>query len=123
MMSRSAASGYAFGIYALVLGASVVAAPNAVIGLVGLAPTSEVWLRVAGVLAAAIGYYYLRACAAEDRSFLRGSVHGRLGTALAFGAFVALRLAPWQLLLFAAVDLPTAIWTAWALRSDERGAT
>jgi hypothetical protein len=109
-----------FGIYLAALGAAVVVVPNLVLGIVGIAATREVWIRVAGVLACAIGYYYLRAASVDDRPFFRWTVHARLCVPPAFGAFVALGWAPPQLLLFAAPDLAGAIWTALALRRDAR---
>src|SRR5205814_280228 len=119
-VSRSAASALGFGIYLVLLGAAVVVAPNGLLGLFGFVPTREVWIRVAGLLAAAIGYYYLRGAGMEDRPFFRWSIHGRLFAAGGFGALVALKLAQPQLLLFAAVDLAGATWTTLALRADAR---
>jgi hypothetical protein len=117
-VSRTATSGVVFGIYLVLLGAAVAIVPNLVLFIVGMPAPREVWIRVAGFLAGAIGYYYLRAASLDDRPFFRWTVHARLCVPPAFGAFVALGLAPWQLLLFAAPDLAGAIWTALALRAD-----
>ena len=118
-MSRSSLSMFVFGLYLVAVGIFVIVAPNVLLGWVGLPPARDVWIRVAGVLAAAIGYYYLRAVRDEARSFYRGTVHARLPVPVCFGVFVALVWAKPMLLLFAAVDLAAATWTALALRLDE----
>jgi hypothetical protein len=107
-----------FGIYLMAIGAAVVLIPNVVLGLLRVVPTNEVWIRVAGSLAAAIGYYYVRAAMLDYRPFFRWTVHARLCFLSLCAAFVLLRLAPWQLLIFAAPDLAGALWTAAALRQD-----
>jgi hypothetical protein len=45
-MSSSARSIYFFGIYIACLGALLIFLPNALLGLVNLPPTEEVWIRL-----------------------------------------------------------------------------
>src|SRR5439155_10870141 len=96
-------------------------APNVLLGSVGL-HAGEVWIRVVGVLAAAIGYYYVRAARIELRAFFAWSVHARMGVPVLFLAFVAAGLVGPALLIFAAIDLAAALWTWSALRADARDA-
>src|SRR5262245_40571723 len=119
-MTRAAVSMLVFGVYLVALGLVVMIAPNLVLRLVGIAPTGEVWIRVAGYLAFAIGYYYLRAARGDVRPFFGWTVQARLLVPPLFAAFVLLRLAGRPLLLFAAPDLAGALWTALALRADAR---
>jgi hypothetical protein len=62
-MSRAAISIKAFAVYAFVVGAGLVVAPNGMLGVFGIPHTTEVWIRVVGVLAFNIGAYYW--CAAK----------------------------------------------------------
>lgn len=69
-----------------------------------------------GWLAGILGYCYVRAAAAQLTMFFAWTVHARLGVLVAFGAFVALGLAPPVLILFGLIDA-AALWTWSALRS------
>ncbi len=117
-MSRAATSIRVFGIYLIFLGAAVIAAPNLVLALFGLPPTSEVWLRVVGLLAAILGFYYVQAARHDLVPFYRASVPARVAAFLGFVAFVLFGLVKAPLILFGAVDLLGAGWTFFALRSS-----
>ncbi len=54
-MSRAAFTVKAFGVYLLLLGAALVFVPNLLLSLLGMPPTTEVWIRVVGVLVFNIG--------------------------------------------------------------------
>jgi glycopeptide antibiotics resistance protein len=105
-----------FGIYLLALAAALMVAPNAFLGLFGVPETTDVWVRVVGMLAGFLGYYYLRAVAAGMSELYAWTVPARMSVLAFFGAFVALGLAPPSLLLFAAVDAAAAVWTWLAIR-------
>ncbi len=115
-MSRAARSVFIFGLYLIVFGGTVLVAPNAVLGVMGLQPTAEPWLRVAGMFMVFFGYYYCRAARAEMRAFLRWTVEVRLAVPFVFAALVATHVAPWLLLPFGFVDAAAALWTAWCLQ-------
>jgi len=116
-MSPAARSIRAFGLYAVLLGAVLLVAPNVLLGLFGLAPTSEVWIRVVGMLVAFLGVYYQVAAATEHAAFMATTVLVRGSIPLFFLVFVGAGWVEWPLLVFAAVDLAGAVWTGMALRS------
>lgn len=68
-MSKSAFSVKAFGIYLLVLGVGLAFAPNLLLSAFGMPVTSEVWIRVVGVLVFNIGIYYIYAARCEAKAF------------------------------------------------------
>jgi hypothetical protein len=117
-MGRGAFSVFVFGIYLFAVGVSLVVVPNAFLGVAGLPPTGEVWIRVVGVLVLCIATYYTLAARAGITAFLRWTVGVRVGVTVLFTAFVALRLVAAPLLVFAVIDLAGAVWTALALRAD-----
>ena len=119
-MSKAAVSVFVFGIYLYAVGALLVAAPNRFLGLSGLPPTSEVWVRVVGVLVLCLATYYTLAARAGLRAFLAWTVPVRAAVVVFFAAFVVLRLVGPQFLVFGVVDLLGAGWTALALRADVR---
>lgn len=115
-MSYPARTVFAFGCYLLVLGAALILFPNAVLDLFGVAPTVEVWIRVAGMLVLIRGAYDVLAALAELRQYIGWSVPLRASVVFFFSAFVLLGYAPPILLLFGLVDLACAAWTWVALR-------
>lgn len=119
-MNGAATSIRVFGIYLMLLGPVVIAAPNVVLALFGLPPTSEVWLRVVGLLAAILGYYYVQAARHGLLPFYRASVPARAMAFLGFVAFFLLRFVKPPLILFGVVDLSGAAWTFFALRSSPK---
>ena len=117
-MSKSAASVMVFGIYLVVIGLGFLIMPNTVLGLLGVATTTEPWIRVVAVLLLILAYYYIQTARKEDKTFFRWTVHGRASVIVFFAAFVVLGFAPPILIMFGVVDLFAAIWTALALRSE-----
>ena len=119
-MSKSAVSIFAFSFYLFILGTVLVVIPNVLLSLFGIPKTDEVWLRVVGMLVIFLGYFYNHAARQEYTSFFRCTVHERIGVLVFFVAFVALGLAPAQLILFGVIDAAAAVWTAFALRADRQ---
>jgi len=111
-----------FGVYLVALGLPLIVIPNVLIGLFGFPPTNEPWIRVAGVLAFVLGFYYVRLGRTDDRRFFELTIPARLAVVGFFAAFVILGLASPILLAFGCVDLAGTLWTALALRADVREA-
>jgi hypothetical protein len=118
-MSKSGLSVFVFGLYLLVLGIVLVVAPNFLLGLFSIPNTTEVWIRVAGMLVLFLGTYYTLASRSGMTSFFRWTVYVRSSVILFFIAFVLLGFVKPQLILFGVIDLLGAIWTGFALRSQK----
>ncbi|MEO7391166.1 MAG: hypothetical protein ABIU58_03265 [Ramlibacter sp.] len=117
-MTPSAFSLAVYGIYLLANGVGLAIAPSVLLALLGLPPTEEPWIRVLGLVAGEIGFYFLFAARKGISSFFPATVYGRGAATLVFLALVVFKLGPVQLLLFAAVDLLTAIWTHLAIKRE-----
>jgi hypothetical protein len=115
-MTPTARSVTTFALYLLLLGVVLLVAPNLLLQTFGIPPTSEVWIRVVGMLVIFLGVYYRTAAAAELVSFFRVTVLVRLTVPIFFVIFVAAGWVRWPLLLFGAIDVVGATWTWWALR-------
>lgn len=63
-------------------------------------------------------FYFLFVARKGITGFFYATVFGRAAATLVFLALVAFKLGPVQLLLFAAVDFLTAIWTHLALKRE-----
>lgn len=118
-MSKSARSVLIFGLYLVVLGFTLLVVPNFLLGIFFLPSTTEVWIRVVGMLILILGFYYTQAARKELTDFFQWTVTVRVSTILFFTAFVLLGFAGSTLILFGVVDLLGALWTGLALRSSK----
>ena len=116
-MSKGAKSLFFFGIYLVALGIVLLVAPNLLLDLFGLPITSEVWIRIVGVLVCILAFYYTQAARNELEVFFKLTVVARSSLTVFFVVFVLLDLVGWQLILFGLIDLAGAIWTALAMRT------
>jgi hypothetical protein len=119
-MTNAARSLFVFGVYAVLAGLSLVLVPGVVLSVLGFPPAADGWVRVVGVLAVCVGAYHLVSARSESRPYLRASVPVRLGFGIGLAGLVVTSQMPRALLLFAAVDVLGAVWTAIALRSPHR---
>ena len=106
-----------YGIYLPANGLGLLLTPSVPFALLGVPFIEDPWVRVLGLVAGEIGFYFVYAARAGLSGFYRATVYARGTAALVFLVLVTLKLGPVQLLLFAAVDLLSAIWTHFALRS------
>ena len=115
-MTAAAKSVYYFGIYLYVTGLTLIFIPNIFLKTIQLPETNEVWIRVVGLLAFIIGFYYHRSGAANTTSFFKLTIPARVLVFIAFTAFVLLKYASPILIGFGVIDLLGAIWTWTALK-------
>lgn len=116
IMDKASRSVFIFGIYLALLGLGLVLIPNPLLTLFGFEPTTEVWIRIVGMLLIIIAYYDTEATRTRTTTFYRWTVVARIFSFLLLTTFVALGLAQPMLLLFGFIDLAGATWTALALR-------
>jgi len=117
-MTASAKSVYFFGIYLYVVGLTLIFFPNLLLRTLQIEETSEVWIRVVGVLAFTIGFYYHRSGAANLTVFLKLTIPTRCFVFVTFLAFALLKYVSPVIIIFGAVDLAGAAWTWLALKKE-----
>ena len=117
-MSRAAFTAKVFAGYLFLLGPVLMVAPNTLLALFHMAATSEVWIRVIGLLVVNIGVFLWVAARHEYTHFLVASVYSRCAVFLALTAFALLGLASPMIALFGVLDLLGGIWTWRALKAD-----
>jgi len=117
-MTAAAKSVCYFGYYLYVTGITLMVVPNFLLTTLNIPATNEVWIRVVGVLALALGYYYHRSGAGNLSSFFKFTIHARVFVFLAFCAFVLLNYVSPLLILFGVIDLASAAWTWMALKKE-----
>jgi uncharacterized membrane protein len=119
-MSNSARSVTVFGFYLILSGLSFILVPNILLPLFGLAATTEVWVRVVGLLALILGVYFLNSARANDRRFFWDTVLGRVMFCTGVILFVMAGWGSPVLILFGLIDLAGAAWTWTSLRAEAR---
>lgn len=98
------------------MGAALVLVPNQLLQLLRFQATTEIWIRVLGILTITVGFYYFYTARHEQTAFYRATVHGRL---FFFGAICLLTFVfsqPLTLLAIGSIDLLGAVWTWSALK-------
>lgn len=115
-MSAAAKSIYYFGFYLYVVGLTLIFAPNILLSTLQIPETNEVWIRVVGVLACCLGFYYHRSGATNNVGFARQTIPTRIFVFISFSAFALLGYVSPVLVLFGAVDVMGAFWTWSALK-------
>lgn len=118
LMTTTAKTILYFGFYVLALGVILITFPNSLLSIFGFQESKEPWLRVLGVVVAALGYYYVVAARSNARAFFNATIYGRVWVFLAFAGLAAVGMAKPALILFGAADLLGAIWTFRAQRFD-----
>ena len=73
-MSAAAKSLFAFGIYAVVAGATLIIVPNLLITTLGFPPARDGWVRVVGALALFVGTYHIVCARNELLAYIRATV-------------------------------------------------
>lgn len=117
-MTPASKSVYYFGIYLLVIAVTLMVSPNTLLGLFQMEPTNEVWIRILGVTVFAIAIFDIFMASANHVLFMTLTVYVRASVCLWFILFVAIGLAPVQLIFFGLVDAAGAVWTYLALKKN-----
>ena len=117
-MSTAAKSIYYFSFYLYLTGVTLIAIPNTFLGVAKLPETNEVWIRVVGVLAVGIAYYYHRMSAENITAMFKHTVVARLFVFLCFTVFVIAKFVAPVFIIFGIIDLLSALWTFSALRKS-----
>ncbi len=104
-------------IYVLVTALQLIFVPNMLLGMFGFEPTSEIWIKVLGIVLLSLVLVYYGIIQSGDKNILKITVYSRLLVVVGFILLVVSGLAATPLILFAGIDLATAIWTWFELKN------
>ena len=119
-MNKPAFTIKAFGCYLLVLGLLLIFTPNTLLAIFLMPTTTEVWIRVVGVVVLNIGVYYIFAALCEAKLFYQASVYTRTFVLVAFTAFAIFGLVSPMIIFFGMVDFFGGLWTHFAIKAENR---
>lgn len=117
-MKKSSKTLYYFSFYLIATGLVLIISPNSLLELFGLEPTTEVWIKVVGMLVLFLSFYYQDAARHNYYSIIKLSVKLRWMALFFFCAFAALQWVSPSLILFGVVDAMSALWTHVNLRKE-----
>jgi hypothetical protein len=101
----------------MILGITLTGFPNTLLSTFQLPETSEVWIRVVGVLVFNIGLYYVFMAPTNNALFYTLTIYTRASILVWFIVFVLIGWAPATLIPFGLADMAGAAWTFMAMRS------
>jgi hypothetical protein len=101
--------------YVGLTGIGLIFTPNLILNLFGIAPTNEIWIRILGVLVFVLFILYPAIAKSRNEALIKATIYGRFFAATSIIVLAIIYGAP-TLILFALVDLATAIWTYFELK-------
>ena len=103
-------------VYVALTGLQLMFVPNMMLATFGIAPTNEIWIRNLGVIIFILAILYYAIRKTSDMEVVKATIWGRL---VAATGIIVLALYSSQpiLILFATVDVATAVWTWMELKS------
>ncbi len=119
-MNQPAFTIKAFGCYLIVLGLVLIFTPNILLAIFLMPTTTEVWIRVVGVVVLNIGVYYIFAALCEAKLFYQASVYTRTFVLVSFIAFAIFGLVSPMIIFFGMVDFFGGLWTHFAIKAENR---
>ena len=117
-MSKSAVSIMAWGGDEVGVGLGFLLIPNVLLPLFGFPITTEVWIRVVGLIVLALALYHIHCARNNVIPFFQITVPGRIGFAIGLVILFLMGFAGAGLVLFAILEILGAAWTWSALRKQ-----
>ena len=110
-MNAATLSVFVWGIYVILNGVLLLLIPKRTLSLFGHDAPKDHWIRVVGILALSLGYFYIVAAQNELVSLYWASIYARVAGFLGFTALVVFKQAKSKIILFGILDAIGAVWT------------
>jgi hypothetical protein len=106
-------------IYVILTGLQLIFVPNLLLKTFGFDPTSEIWIRVLGIVILPLSAVYYAINRQGNREIVRATILSRGFVGFGFIVLAFSGHAKLNLILFAGIDILTAIWTWFELKKTE----
>ena len=110
-MDASTISIYIWGIYVILIGVLLLFIPSKTLILFGHKKPKDHWIRVVGIMALSLGYFYINSAHNEVYSFYWASIYARILGLIGFSGLVAFKITKPKIILFGLIDAMGAAWT------------
>jgi hypothetical protein len=117
-MSKSAKTVQIFSFYLFIVGLELTFIPGFFTKTVQLPEAHEPYIRVVGILAFILGFYYYQSARNDLTPFLKATIGGRLIYFVGAIGLVLTQIAPPAFVVFGLIDLLGAVWTWRILKSE-----
>jgi hypothetical protein len=107
-----------WGFYEIGVGLGFLLIPNVLLPIFGFPTTTEVWIRVVGLIVLALAVYHIHCARNNVIPFFQITVPGRIGFAIGLIILFLMGFAGVGLVLFAIIEILGAVWTWSALRKQ-----
>ena len=114
-MDASTISIFIWGIYVILIGVLLLFIPSKTLILFGHEKPKDHWIRVVGIMALSLGYFYLNSAHNEVYSFYWASIYARIFGLIGFSGLVVFKIAKPKIILFGLIDAMGAAWTLAAM--------
>lgn len=98
-------------VYVILTGLQLIFVPNMLLGMFGFDETSEIWIKVLGVVILPLSFVYYAISKQGSSDVVQSTVWSRLFVGIGFTLLALTGQAKMSLLLFGGIDVATAIWT------------
>ena len=106
-------------VYVILTGLQLIFVPNMLLGMFGFEPTSEIWIKLLGIVVLPLSAVYYAIGKQGNRETVFSTVVSRGFVGIGFLLLVLSGQAKINLLLFAGVDIATAVWTWIELKKEK----
>ena len=104
--------------YVIFAGIALIFAPNILLGIFGLPPANEIWIRIMGLLVLTLAFYYYYMANFGNDKVVWATVIGRVFFCSGLILFVIFGLAELPSIGFAILELGLAFWTWKKLKTN-----
>jgi hypothetical protein len=103
-------------IYVLLTGLQLIFVPNMLLSMFGFDATSEIWIKVLGIVVLSLSIVYYTVNKSGNEDVVRATMWSRLFVGVGFILLAFTGQAKLSIILFAGIDIVTAIWTWFELK-------
>ena len=98
-------------IYVIITGLQLIFVPNMLLGMFGFDATSEIWIKVLGIVILPLSAVYYAISKQGNEESVRATIISRGFVGVGFILLALSGQAKLNLILFAGIDIATAVWT------------
>jgi hypothetical protein len=103
-------------VYVVLTGLQLIFVPNMLLSMFGFEPTTEIWIKVLGIVVLSLSIIYYTVGKQANRESVQATMYARSFVGVGFLLLVLTGQAKSALILFAGIDIATAVWTWFELK-------